>query len=201
VADLKWIGFEVFAGVSLKRLLLPRTIEVIDKLAFDGCYDFSHIQFVGPEGRIGLHIMEKAFQGCVSLPEVVFPSSLSVIRDYSFAGCTHLRTVNFGSDGSDQYLGIHSFSRSPLAFVTFSSSLAVIEAFCFERTSIAVIEILSLVELIAERAFIRCQKLRTVTFGAMSALAEIQSEAFAECSLHEIKIPRSVKTIGYQAFY
>jgi hypothetical protein len=201
VRRLKWIGVEAFAGVPLRSLELPQTIEVIDKLAFEGCRDLAELHFVGREGQVALQIREKAFQGCVSLLEVLFPSSLSIICDYSFAGCDRLRAANFGSVGSGLYLGKHSFSGSVLASVTLSNSLRVIEAFCFERTGLTAIEVPSSVCQIAEAAFIKCQRLMSVTFGSQSELKGIQREAFSDCPLQEITIPPLVTMIGYQAFY
>lgn len=70
----------------------------------------------------------------------------------------------------------------------------------FADSSIESVSISSSVRIIREKAFYRCSKLSSVSFGVMSKLVEFKECAFAESGLTTFKAPGSLLVIGDEAF-
>ncbi len=90
------IGESAFvdAGVSslrLKKLVLPDTLLKIDKNAFRGHSKLECVRWENGQPPIYGHIIEdSAFQGCINLKEMAFPTPMVRIGRYAFEGCTSL---------------------------------------------------------------------------------------------------------------
>lgn len=109
------IGASVFkSSLSLTKLTLPATVEVIQSMAFQGCFKLQEIAFANggalktiesnafascyaleklvlPEGL--LEVGSSAFNACSALSSVTLPSTLTVISGQAFYGCKRLVVV------------------------------------------------------------------------------------------------------------
>lgn len=72
---IREIGFSSFSGTSLKRLVVPGSVKLIDAWAFSHCPDLEEV--IIEEGVEELR--EAAFYDCPSLVSVTLPSSLVTI--------------------------------------------------------------------------------------------------------------------------
>ncbi len=91
-AQIRYILEGAFENAtSLRRIVLPASLQYIGANAFKGCTSLEEIIFTG--GESGLIIEQNAFQGCTALKTITFPANVTVISDDAFAGCTNLRTI------------------------------------------------------------------------------------------------------------
>lgn len=75
----------VFAPKNLTQAVLPEGLEVVEDLAFQGCFDLVDVTFPDSLTQIG----KMAFQGC-SLHSVSLPEGLETIEEFAFSGCEAL---------------------------------------------------------------------------------------------------------------
>ena len=101
-------------NLTIKEVVLPDTIRIIDYKAFADCKKLETINFpdnletIGDYAFTTCHSLksidlknvkklgECAFQLCISLEEIYVPGSVSLIVDHAFHGCHSLKTLTFG---------------------------------------------------------------------------------------------------------
>ncbi len=78
----------------LKTVRIPKSVEIIEQSAFQGCQNLSDIQFYNGISYLKI-IDRKAFRGCSSLETLDLTSAfmLRSILYNAFAGCTSLKSV------------------------------------------------------------------------------------------------------------
>ena len=119
-----------------------------------------------------------AFQNCLDLTSVEFPSILQTIGYEAFWYCSSLTSVTFGVNSQLTSIGSDAFRG------------------CSRLTSI---DIPSRVTTIGSSAFSYCSSLTSITIG--ENVTTIGSSSFSYCtSLTSITIPSSVTSIGSYAF-
>ena len=74
---------------SISTILIPGTVSIIDRGAFNHCYQLSDI--ILQEGVT--KIKSDAFRGCISLTKMELPSTIEKIEMSAFADCTSLTTI------------------------------------------------------------------------------------------------------------
>lgn len=74
---------------TLKRVIMPDTVDRIDNSAFQMCTNLETVVFSKNLTNMG----EFVFSGCKNLKHVELPDSLSAIGRYDFYGCVSLRTI------------------------------------------------------------------------------------------------------------
>ena len=94
IDELKSIGMvgeAAFKGLTnLKKVILPNTIEVIDREAFANCTALTSIKLGGNKlDEIG----NNAFSGCTKLTRIDIPKNVSRIRGGAFDDCNALQTI------------------------------------------------------------------------------------------------------------
>jgi len=120
-------------------------------------------------------IGNKAFYGCTSLASVSIPDSVTSIGTGAFYGCTSLASVSIPDS-------VTSIGNS--AF--------------YGCTSLASVSIPDSVTSIDSSAFRDCTSLASVSIPP--SVTFIGVAAFWDCAFDSIYVPRSVKTIGQDAF-
>lgn len=96
-AQIRYILEGAFENAtSLRRIVLPASLQYIGANAFKGCTSLEEIVFMA--GESGLIIEQGAFEGCTSLKTVTFPANITSIGDGAFAGCTALTTIYLNGD-------------------------------------------------------------------------------------------------------
>ena len=94
IDELKSIGMvgeAAFKGLTnLKKVILPNTIEVIDRDAFANCTALTSIKLGGNKlDEIG----NNAFSGCTKLTRIDIPKNVSRIKGGAFDDCNALQTI------------------------------------------------------------------------------------------------------------
>ena len=97
---------------TLTGILIPDTVEKIERSSFSGCSNLASVRFPAGLTRIG----ESAFRGCISLSSVTLPAGLGVIESGAFSGCTSLADLTIPE-------GVHFIGMS--AFLDCSSLTSV----------------------------------------------------------------------------
>ncbi|MDR0475054.1 MAG: leucine-rich repeat domain-containing protein [Treponema sp.] len=123
-------------------------------------------------------IGDKAFRGCSGLASVTIPDSVTSIGDEAFRGCSGLTSVTIGN--SVTVIGNSAFTGCKLTTVTIPDSVTSIgvEAFTFCR-ELASVTIGNGVTSIGNYAFYEGGKLASVTIG--NSVTSIGSSAFNGC--------------------
>lgn len=147
----------------------------------------------------GLEVIgNRAFQGCLSIIELVIPDSVNSLGYLAFYDCPELKEIHFGKGITE--IKDHMFhNNTSIEKVVISGALEKIGDGAFEGcTSLEVIDMKS-VKNIGNRAFFGCSSLKSVTLP--ENLQSIGDSAFIGCrGLSAIIIPESVVSIGNHAF-
>ena len=153
-----------FSNSALTEIVLPDTIEFIDRLAFSTCRNLKTINFpenlkyIGNLAFMGcnslngielncpqLKIIKEAFSDCNGLTDVSL--NAKEIDEAAFSSCMKLRHVTIGEDVTR--LGANAFENcSELETVSFSKGTKVIGQAAFLNTKIKSITLLPTVEII-----------------------------------------------------
>ena len=143
-----------------------------------------------------------ALYGCSSMTNVVIPSTVIIIKDTAFLGCSSLQSINFSSDNQLQSIGSSAFSGcSSLENIDFinNGKITEIASGVFQDcTSLTTVTIPDMVTSIGANAFSGCTSLATVNIDLNnSQLSEIGDSAFYNCSaLTTISVPASVTELS-----
>ena len=88
------IGPNTFQDCKLEKVILPDTIEIIDRQAFFKCEGLKTI--VLPEGVQSIGYC--AFAGCISLESIEIPESLETVDEFCFLNCLALTEIRFSAN-------------------------------------------------------------------------------------------------------
>ena len=182
-------------GVLKGAYSVKEGTRIICDRAFSLCLSLSEIVIPSSVTSIG----KGAFSSCNSLSEIVIPSSVTSIGDWAFYDCNSLSEIVIPSSvtsiGDSAFAGCRSLSE-----IVIPSSVTSIGDRAFSScNSLSEIVIPSSVTSIGDRAFSSCNSLSEIVIP--SSVTSIGDWAFSGCrSLSEIVIPSSVTSIGDWAF-
>ena len=164
---------------GLTSVQLPNSIEEIDNCAFYGCTCLTSINI---PNKLKTLELGSTFEGCSSLNcEIVIPSTLTILPDNVFNGCTKLRTVTFPSTLTENGKGCfkNTFLQFGNDYTKFPNGLKVIgeEAFAGSRVEAALF--CEGLTTIGESAFADCPNLSRISFP--STICIIGDNAFKGC--------------------
>jgi hypothetical protein len=166
-------GFNNF--VRLFRIVIPRSVEVVDQWGFYGCRSLTDLTF-----ESGSHLTWiSGFRSCTALARIAIPSSVEVIRVAAFYRCTSLVEVIF--ECGSRLKSIDGFGDcKSLRQITLPPSLETLDFW----------------------SFCRCTSLRDVIFEPGSGIKAIKG--FRGCtSLSRIALPpslQSLQSVHWRAF-
>lgn len=149
-------------------------------------------------------IQTGAFSNNDKILSVTIPSSVTVIYDGAFSGCSNLQNVYWDEQSSLKTLGVAVFNDcAKLADISLPDGLETVDDRAFEGcNSLTKIEIPSSVSTLSNFVFRDCANLEEVTFGVGATLTKIGEEAFRGCeSLSTINLPDGLTDIEQSAFF
>jgi hypothetical protein len=166
----------LFFRTSLRNIIVPRTVAVIESSCFYGCLLLTSIDFE-PGSRLQ-SVEAEAFHTS-ALRSFAVPSSVEVLGMCCFYNCAELEEVVFGR----------------------GSRLASIErqTFCFCATMRGIV-IPASVRRIGRAAFAGSRQLVIAEFEEGSRLETVEEEAFSLTALPIIDLPDTVESVGQRAF-
>jgi hypothetical protein len=124
-------------------------------------------------------IAEHCFRGNNHVEKVVIPDTVKTLGAHAFGSCPRLREVTFGEDSELNSIGNGCFGANvSLARIEIPPSVTTIGDSAFEDASL------------------KCEAL----FPEDSALESIGERAFSRTKATYISLPKTVKTIGAEAF-
>ncbi len=105
---VKEIGREVFYQfTTLESVEIPDSVTVIEKFAFDSCYNLKEIEFPDSLTYIGHY----AFNYCISLTSIKIPNSVTFLGIGAFGYCFNLTGVEMSD--AVTYIGSWAFANCP----------------------------------------------------------------------------------------
>lgn len=194
---------------SLREVRIPSSVKEILHAAFAHCDNLSTVTF---EDESQLSVIggdriypyfNGVFECCPLLAEIKIPASVSYLGEYTFSGCTGLKTAEFEEGSLIRHIDESAFRDcQALESINFPDGLRKIDAFAFNNCEkIKAVTLPDSLEELAWGAFYYCFALETVEISDNSKLTVIGDSAFFNCDkLSEIDFPPKLKTIGDSAF-
>ena len=78
---------------NLKTVVIPDTVKVIGKEAFEYCKELTKVEIPNSVNII----CEQAFNDCSSLSVITIPNNITSIGEWAFAGCTSIENITIPS--------------------------------------------------------------------------------------------------------
>ena len=195
---------------SLTSVTIPDSVTKIGDYTFYGCSNLTSVYYNGDLSdwcNIDFYSFysnplkngAKLYINNTEVTEVTIPSDISVIKDYTFYGCSSLTSVTIPDSVTS--IGDYAFYNcSSLTSITIPDSVTSIGDYAFYYcSSLTSITIPDSVTSIGDKAFYGCSSLTSVTIG--SGVTSIGSSAFNGCSsLTNMTIGKGVTLIGGRAF-
>ena len=194
---------------SLTSITIPNGVTSIEYSAFYGCSSLTNITI--PEGVTS--IGSEAFYNCSSLTSITIPNGVTSIGDYAFEGCSSLTSITIpeGVTSIGDFVFRECFS---LTSITIPDSVTSIGEWAFLGcSSLTNITIPNSVTSIGDRAFYNCSSLTSINVSENNKnYCSVDGVLFNKDKTELIqyprkkegtnyKIPNSVTSIGYNAFY
>ena len=225
------IGSKAFAYTNLGRVEIPASLEALGEGAFAGCPNIELVMpanssfMVGPSGEIydgamnlvlvpanlvgeftvpdGVDIARYAFAGCSKLTKINLPDSMTEIPAYAFTGIACAPEI-VGQNLTG--IGDYAFYEAQFTSFTIPAWVETIGKNAFQYSMIEKLTIPANVKEIGSLAFSICQNLVEVTFeDGLEALGgdtlATGSIFYLDQALTKVTLPKTLKSIGYRAFY
>ncbi len=186
--SVKTIGAYAFAGSGITEMAIPQSVTAMGRGLFEDCAAIAALSlpFVGDGGENGFlgylfgaasYVFTAGYMP-TSLVEVTVLSGCDTIENHAFYDCASLQSISLPD--TVKAIGLRAF---------------------YGCKRLCAIRIPDACERIGDLAFMGCVNLKTLTFGAQSALTEIGMQAFYGCvGLETLACPPSLARIGASAF-
>ncbi|MBR3551829.1 MAG: leucine-rich repeat domain-containing protein [Clostridia bacterium] len=203
------IGEWAFYRCSLKKLVLPKSLEMIKIGAFYWCESLKYVSIPQNVKTIG----ECAFYLCEQLQTVIIPAKVSMIDGSAFGLCRSLTSIQVDSKNKKyatddigclynkekNILMQYPIGRTETTY-SISNIVTTIKEDAFSGSKyLKKVEIPNSVSVLERSSFFACKKITSITIpGSVTSIGE---EAFMFCSkLKKVRILKGVTTIEREAF-
>ena len=196
--SVTYLGSSAFAECeALTEVTLPKGLTSIENATFKDCGSLAKIEIPAGVKSIG----SSAFDGC-ALKEIVLPDGVERIGDQAFYYCDELASVVFPDSISEMGMDV-------LGFTAYYDN----EANWTDGVLFAGCHLLD-GDRVTGESYVVPKGTRTIAGGAFDLSGSLQKgiilneelvylgrEAFKGCAFEEIELPKSVTTIGADAFF
>ena len=225
-ARLVHIGSHAFQNIQAKFIEVPVSVEYVG----ESCFSSNHLLTVlFAEGSRLTYIGGSAFPrninlfiyGIPSRFEVRIPSSVEVIGDSLFQGCSP--RVSFEAGSHAVHIGKETFSMCNIDKIEIPPTVETLGDYCFKNCSGTIhLDRTSQIRFIGNNAFqgaslnevflpsrleslgcgcfLRCASLSCVTFAEGILLTSIGASVFQSCPIRKIMIPAKTEVIEANCF-
>ncbi len=208
-SSVKGILSCAFSDTKLTHVDIPDGVEDIASYAFAGCRTLTKVNI--SKFSALKNVGDYAFQSCIALTSIHFPTNLQTVSDSSFEGCLALQTVTV--DENNPHFALQDgvvYNKEKTQFVFIPQKLAGKITIPEGVTAIPMWSFHSRVELtevvlpeglteIGDAAFDYCIKLEKINIP--DSVTSIRGMAFDDCAaLTEITLPQGITTITLHAF-
>lgn len=215
---------------GLKTIIIPPTVKRIEKNAFKSNTTLENVIIQERNGEGMEYIGDSAFYGCtnlksINLPDTItyignsafrndrsldnvkLPNRLKTVNYLTFQGCSNLKNLELSEDLEE--LGFESLASTALTTLKIPQNLKTIGAGAISINTLLEIDTSESDYYEYKNGILYTKDLKTlvmglsnITFANIETTVEtINGTAFLQCSkLSTIQIPKSVKTIGNEAF-
>ena len=128
--------------------------------------------------------------------EFQVPLSVKEIEPYAFTSCHNLTSLSLHDD--IQKIGASALGGCGFTSIHIPAGMTIIEPHTFSCSKLTSVVIPSNIKTIRESAFIYSHNLSEVTFS--EGLVRIEENAFVDCKIDEIVLPKSAKQAFKRAF-
>ena len=207
------IGYAAFCNcTSLTSIEIPESVTSIGDSAFEGCTSIDTVLFSGNSQLTD--VGDDVFKNCPITDATIPTTALTIpkgklisikitsgsqIEDWTFQGCTTLKSVEISNSVTD--IGYGTFlGCTSLESIEIPDFVTSIQGNTFSGcTSLISVEIPDSVISIDYSAFLNCISLENIDIP--NSVVSIGDSAFKGCSsLTSFEIPESVQSISYSAF-
>ena len=182
-----------YRNLSVKKIVLPDTIQVIGEKAFLHMLSLRNINIPSSVVSIGPF----AFAQCKGLKQITIPESVETIEDCAFRDCHHLEQIHFLGNGL-KHIGEEAFYKSrALKQISFPASLEMMERNAFCHSGLETVRIPGKC-VVGYDAFMYCHSLKKVVFEDRTDENGlfVLPAAFSYCSaLEKVYLPK--KSVGF----
>lgn len=189
------IGGYAFADKDLQSVILPDSLEQIQRFAFVGNTELESITIPENVNFIAQHAFEKT-----GIKSLTFKgNNVKVIEQYAFAYTRQLKSVVL--PGSLEKLGTYAFHTSGIETLGFGTGyhLDTIPEGCFAETKLKTVTVPYGTKVIDHNAFSHNRELKSVDLSAGEDMM-IMSNVFYNTGLTSVHIGANVRFIGEYAF-
>ena len=180
----KSITTNMFNGTNIKSLVMSPNTEIIEKSAFENCYNLSELQI-----STSLKIIEKqAFKNCRKLENLFLNDGLLEIQTDAFYGCSKLKKLNI--PGSINNLYSNFISNTPNL-----NEIIVDETNEFYSSKDGILYDIDLTRVI------KCPENYNKSLTLPSTVEVIEEYAFYKSKINNIQFNSNIKNINSFAFY
>lgn len=191
--EITTISSRAFYGLSVKEVVLSKSVKSIGAYAFYDCRNLTKIEF--PEGMkdLGEYALSKS-----GLEMFKLPSSIFKVADGLCKECSHLTKVELKEGVT--YIGESAFEGcTSLSSITIPNTVTEIRPKALKDTAVEEITISGNVDELMPAILADCKKLKKVTLG--EGVKSINRSVFNGCeNLEELVIPKTVTNFNTSAF-
>lgn len=208
---IKFIDEDAFANDLMEEISLPNSLRSLGRYAFRTNKLLKRITFgenidsIGYDAFAGTKIEKliipdsweritiAAFRDMEYLNEVKLGKSTKIIGNYAFENCTELKDIDLYNV---EYIGVKAFNGTSIEEITIPNE--TIPKYCFEGNErLKTVRLGDKVKRIEDFAFVSCKNLSNVDLNKVQHIGQY---SFTGTTIESLRIPASVRRIGYAAF-
>lgn len=182
--------------IEIELNLSTKSLFVIDDVL-----DLS-LDIQGIDGKLYriIGIGSRTFQSDPTLKSIVISKNIEYIEDYAFAGCQNLMNIVFTEDANPTF-GKGVFKQNNIiTSIVFPESVTTLGVEMFDGCSnLSNVVLSNKLKVIPESCFWYCNSLKNIVIP--NSVTTIHKFGFNNCGNLNISIPKSVTSIGQNAFY